>query len=494
MTPKLHARVMREIISPTVAGMAADGIPFSGFLYAGLMIDRDGNPKTLEFNCRMGDPETQPIMARLKSDFLTVCEHAVSGTLDKVELEWDRRTALCVVMAAQGYPDAPQSGASINGIPDESEEAIVFQAGTRQTEAKLEVTGGRVLGVTALGGQRQGGPEARLRTGRIDPLRGRSMAPRHRLARAPETQLAMLDTGSAALVSGYLKGLHQRITTALEQADGGKFANDPWTKPDDAALGGHGFTSILENGALFERAGVGFSHVTGKQLPPSASGTRPELAGRSFEALGVSLVLHPRNPYLPTVHMNVRFFIARAAGQTDIWWFGGGMDMTPYYGFEEDAIHFHRACKDALDPFGPHCYPDFKARCDSYFYLKHRSEARGIGGIFFDDWNEAGFERSFALQQSVGDAFLGAYLPIIERRRALPYGPAERAWQELRRGRYVEFNLVYDRGTLFGLQSGGRTESILMSMPPVVAWRYNVKPAPGSPEEQLISHFLVPRT
>jgi coproporphyrinogen III oxidase len=300
-------------------------------------------------------------------------------------------------------------------------------------------------------------------------------------------------SGTAASVSGYLEGLHRRITHALEQLDGAQFFTDPWTKPSDAALGGHGFTSILENGGLFERAGVGFSHVTGRQLPPSASGIRPELAGRGFEALGVSLVLHPRNPYVPTVHMNVRFFIAHAEHEPDIWWFGGGMDLTPYYGFEEDAIHFHRICKQALDPFGASCYADFKARCDQYFYLKHRAEARGIGGIFFDDWNEPGFERSFALQQSVGDAFLDAYLPIVERRRAMPYGAAQREWQELRRGRYVEFNLVYDRGTLFGLQSGGRTESILMSMPPAVAWRYDVKTTPGSPEDDLGRHFLVPR-
>ena len=319
------------------------------------------------------------------------------------------------------------------------------------------------------------------------------MAPRHRLARTAETRLMMLDTGSAGSVSSYLEGLHRRITTALQQIDGAAFVTDPWTKPADAALGGHGFTSILENGNLFERAGVGFSHVTGRQLPPSASGMRPELAGRSFEALGVSLVLHPHNPYVPTVHLNVRFFIAHREGEPDIWWFGGGMDLTPYYGFEEDAVHFHRVCKAALDPFGENCYPDFKARCDNYFYLKHRAEARGIGGIFFDDWNEPGFERSFALQQSVGDAFLDAYLPIVARRRDMPYGAAQRQWQELRRGRYVEFNLVYDRGTLFGLQSGGRTESILMSMPPAVAWRYDVKTAPGSPEEQLGSHYLVPR-
>jgi coproporphyrinogen III oxidase len=319
------------------------------------------------------------------------------------------------------------------------------------------------------------------------------MAARYRLARSAETGLAMLATGSAAEVSSYLEGLHQRITNALQLADGGSFITDRWTKPEDAALGGQGYTSILENGVLFERAGVGFSHVTGRQLPPSASGSRPELAGRSFEALGVSLVLHPRNPYVPTVHMNVRFFIAQAKQQSDIWWFGGGMDLTPYYGFEEDAVHFHRVCKNALDPFGAERYADFKARCDNYFYLRHRAEARGIGGIFFDDWNEAGFERSFALQQSVGDAFLAAYLPIVEKRRAMPYGASERQWQALRRGRYVEFNLVYDRGTLFGLQSGGRTESILMSMPPAVAWRYDVKTAPGSPEEQLTSRFLVPR-
>ncbi|ONW87236.1 coproporphyrinogen III oxidase, partial [Burkholderia cenocepacia] len=233
--------------------------------------------------------------------------------------------------------------------------------------------------------------------------------------------------------------------------------------------------------------------VAGDALPPSASAARPQLAGRGFEALGVSLVLHPRNPYCPTVHMNVRMLIATKPGEAPVFWFGGGMDLTPVYGFEDDARHFHQTCKDALDPFGIELYPRFKQWCDEYFFLKHRNETRGIGGIFFDDFSEPGFERSFDLMQSVGDAFLHAYLPIVERRAELPYGERERDFQAYRRGRYVEFNLVFDRGTLFGLQSGGRTESILMSMPPVANWRYNWQPEPGSAEARLYSDFLVPR-
>ncbi|MGH6609339.1 MAG: oxygen-dependent coproporphyrinogen oxidase [Burkholderiaceae bacterium] len=294
-------------------------------------------------------------------------------------------------------------------------------------------------------------------------------------------------------VRDYLVGLQQRIVAALEEFDGKHFVHDAWQKPVDAQLGGNGLTCILEDGNLLERGGVGFSHVIGKSLPPSASAQRPELAGRRFEALGVSLVFHPRNPYVPTVHMNVRFFVAQVEGQSDIFWFGGGMDLTPYYGFEEDARHFHSTCKRALDPFGAEKYPRFKKWCDEYFYLKHREEPRGIGGVFFDDYHEPGFEQSFAVQRVVGDAFLDAYLPIVERRRDTPFGEREREFQAYRRGRYVEFNLVYDRGTLFGLQSGGRTESILMSLPPVVHWKYDWRPADGTPEAKLYSDFLRPR-
>jgi len=294
-------------------------------------------------------------------------------------------------------------------------------------------------------------------------------------------------------VREYLLDLQQQIVTQLETLDGATFARDVWEKPTDAQLGGGGLTCILENGDLFERAGVGFSHVVGKALPPSASAQRPDLAGRGFEALGVSLVLHPRNPYVPTVHMNVRFFIAKAAAEADIYWFGGGMDLTPYYGFEDDARHFHSTCKQALEPFGADKYPRFKKWCDEYFYLKHRDEPRGIGGVFFDDFHEPGFAASFAMQRAVGDAFLDAYVPIVERRRGSPYGERERSFQAYRRGRYVEFNLVFDRGTLFGLQSGGRTESILMSLPPIVNWKYDWKPEPETPEARLYSDFLRPR-
>ena len=289
---------------------------------------------------------------------------------------------------------------------------------------------------------------------------------------------------NAQAVRDYFTRLQERIVAALETLDGGTFRSDAWQR----AEGGGGVTCILEEGALFERAGVGFSHVTGAQLPASASAARPQLAGRSFEAMGVSLVLHPRNPYCPTVHMNVRFI---AAGP--VWWFGGGMDLTPYYGFAEDARHFHTTCRSALEPFGAERHPKYKTWCDEYFFLKHRGEPRGVGGIFFDDLSEPDFETCFALVRSVGDHFLAAYQPILERRRALAYGERERAFQAYRRGRYVEFNLVYDRGTLFGLQSGGRTESILMSLPPASAWRYDWKPEPGSPEEKLYTDFLQPR-
>ncbi|WP_228098312.1 oxygen-dependent coproporphyrinogen oxidase [Chitinilyticum piscinae] len=290
-------------------------------------------------------------------------------------------------------------------------------------------------------------------------------------------------------VKDYLLTLQQNIVATLEQLDGSCFHTDSWERPG----GGGGVTRVIEGGQLFERGGVNFSHVMGEGLPPSASAHRPELAGRAFEAMGVSLVLHPRNPYVPTVHMNVRLFRAFATSQEDVFWFGGGMDLTPYYGHVSDAQHFHQTCKDALDPFGARYYPDFKAWCDRYFYLKHRKEPRGIGGVFFDDFNELGFAGSFALMQAVGNAFLPAYVPIVDRRRELEYGARERDWQTYRRGRYVEFNLVFDRGTLFGLQSGGRTESILMSLPPVVNWRYDYHPDAGSPESALLSDFLCER-
>ena len=288
------------------------------------------------------------------------------------------------------------------------------------------------------------------------------------------------------LIIDYLTGLQQRIVESLELVDGKNFLHDSWQRPE----GGGGISCVIEEGNVFERGGVNFSHVTGERLPPSASANRPELAGRGFEAAGVSLVLHPRNPYAPTVHMNVRCFIATKPGEEPVWWFGGGMDLTPYYGYDEDAIHFHRTCKQALDPFGADLYPRFKRWCDEYFYLKHRKEPRGIGGVFFDDFNAAGFDQSFAMVKSVGDSFINAYLPILQRRKDTIYGERERDFQAYRRGRYVEFNLVFDRGTLFGLQSGGRTESILMSLPPIVKWRYDWQPEAGSAEAKLYSDFL----
>ena len=288
-------------------------------------------------------------------------------------------------------------------------------------------------------------------------------------------------------VKTYLLALQQRIVGTLEALDGSPFHTDSWQRPE----GGGGISRVIEEGDFFERGGVNFSHVTGTKLPPSASAHRPEIAGAPWEAMGVSLVLHPRNPHVPTVHMNVRFFCT--TGATPVWWFGGGMDLTPYYGYVEDAQHFHRTCKSALDRFGSEFYPRFKKWCDDYFFLRHRNEPRGIGGIFFDDFSEPGFDKSFALLQSAGDAFLSGYLPIAERRKDTPYGEKERDFQAYRRGRYVEFNLVYDRGTLFGLQSGGRTEAILMSLPPVVKWRYDWKPETGSAEEKLYSEFLVAR-
>jgi coproporphyrinogen III oxidase len=287
-------------------------------------------------------------------------------------------------------------------------------------------------------------------------------------------------------IKSYFQGLQSTIVTRLEQLDGMKFQRDSWTRPG----GGGGISALVEEGHLFERAGVNFSHVMGQGLPPSASAHRPELAGRNFEAMGVSLVLHPRNPYAPTVHMNVRFFAAFKDQEAPVWWFGGGMDLTPYYGFAEDAVHFHSTCRAALNPFGSDLHPRFKKWCDEYFYLKHRQEPRGVGGIFFDDFNQLPLEQSFALTRSVGDHFLEAYVPIVERRRDHPYGEMERDFQAYRRGRYVEFNLVYDRGTLFGLQSGGRTESILMSLPPVVRWRYQWSPKSGSPEDSLLKEFI----
>jgi coproporphyrinogen III oxidase len=290
-------------------------------------------------------------------------------------------------------------------------------------------------------------------------------------------------------VRTYLTGLQDRIVEGLTDLDGLPFRRDSWQRE----AGGGGTSCVIENGHLLERGGVNFSHVMGERLPPSASAGRPELAGRAFQAMGVSLVLHPRNPYVPTVHMNVRFFSAEQAGAASVWWFGGGMDLTPYYGFDEDAVHFHCVCRDALEPFGPHWHPRFKRWCDEYFFLKHRNEPRGIGGVFFDDLSEPGFDRSFALMRSVGDSFLQAYVPIVQRRRGRAYGERERDFQAYRRSRYVEFNLVFDRGTLFGLQSGGRTESILVSLPPDVKWRYAWHPEPGTPEARLYERFLQPR-
>jgi coproporphyrinogen III oxidase len=329
----------------------------------------------------------------------------------------------------------------------------------------------------------------------------------------------------------YFLGLQAQIVSALEALDGQAFRRDEWTRPE----GGGGVSRLIEEGNVLERGGVNFSHVTGERLPPAATAAHPGIAGRAWEAMGVSLVLHPRNPHAPTVHLNVRMFVAHApapmqgsgadagAGQRgkegatrqyeqvrreagddvnaamrpqaqpteDAWWFGGGMDLTPYYGFDEDAVHFHRTCRDALAPFGEGTHAKYKKWCDEYFFLKHRNEPRGIGGIFYDDLNEGGFDRCLALTRSVGDHFLAAYVPILERRKAMPYGERERDFQAYRRGRYVEFNLVWDRGTLFGLQSNGRTEAILMSLPPVVKWRYDWKPAPGTPEARLYTDFLV---
>jgi coproporphyrinogen III oxidase len=293
----------------------------------------------------------------------------------------------------------------------------------------------------------------------------------------------------ASAVKNYLSELQDRITAALENIDSVKFRRDVWQRPE----GGGGDSRILSEGAVFERAGVSFSHVLGEQMPPSASSLRPEIAGAPFEAMGLSLVFHPRNPHVPTTHCNVRFFVARPANEPEVWWFGGGFDLTPYYPRDEDVLHWHRTARDACQAFGPDVYEKYKSWCDRYFFLPHRNETRGVGGLFFDDLNESGFDRSFAFQRSVGEHFLPAFMPILERRKDQPYADRERQFQLYRRGRYVEFNLVYDRGTLFGLQSRGRTESILMSMPPLVRWEYDWRPAPGSPEARLYEEFLRPR-
>ena len=291
-------------------------------------------------------------------------------------------------------------------------------------------------------------------------------------------------------VKAYLLDLQDQICKSLEQEDGEtQFVEDAWDRKE----GGGGRTRVLTYGKVFEQAGVNFSHVYGNKLPPSATAQRPELAGRDFQAVGVSLVIHPHNPYVPTSHANVRFFIAEKPGEDPVWWFGGGFDLTPYYPFEEDVIHWHQVSKAACDPFGEDVYSKYKKWCDEYFFLKHRNETRGVGGLFFDDLNEWGFEKSFEFMQSVGDHFIKAYQPIINKRKEIPFGERERDFQLYRRGRYVEFNLVFDRGTLFGLQSGGRTESILMSLPPLVKWRYDWSPEAGSPEADLYENYLKPR-
>jgi coproporphyrinogen III oxidase len=300
----------------------------------------------------------------------------------------------------------------------------------------------------------------------------------------------MTSRPDANAVKDYLLALQDRLTQALRQEDGSAdFIEETWRRPG----GGGGRSRVLRGGDLFEQGGINFSQVFGASLPASATVRRPELAARAYQAMGVSLVMHPRNPYVPTSHLNVRFFMAEKLGAEPVWWFGGGFDLTPYYGFEEDAIHWHRVARAACLPFGAEVHPRLKRQCDDYFFLKHRDEPRGIGGLFFDDLDEWGFARSFALLQSVGDHYLPAYLPIVQRRKDLAWGERERAFQKYRRGRYVEFNLVYDRGTLFGLQSGGRTESILMSLPPEVSWRYGWQPEPGSPEAALYDEFLVAR-
>ena len=299
-----------------------------------------------------------------------------------------------------------------------------------------------------------------------------------------------IDMNQPERVRTYLLKLQDSICTALETEDGtATFREDSWDRPE----GGGGRSRVMEEGAVFEKAGINFSDVHGKGLPPSATAARPQLAGASFRAMGVSLVIHPRNPEVPTTHMNVRFFQAEPEGHEPIWWFGGGFDLTPYYGYREDAIHWHQTAKTACDPFGPELYPKFKDTCDKYFYLPHRKEPRGIGGVFFDDFNAGGFEQAFAFMQSVGDHFVPAYQPIVAKRKDTPYTEAQRKFQLYRRGRYVEFNLVYDRGTHFGLQSNGRTESILMSLPPLVRWDYDYQPKSGTREAELYEFFLTPQ-
>jgi coproporphyrinogen III oxidase len=309
--------------------------------------------------------------------------------------------------------------------------------------------------------------------------------------KAVDAPTMQVDRSTVLGVRDWLMALQTRITAAIAAVDGTPFLIDAWEKAPSEPLQGRGITQILEGGSVFERAGCGFSHVSGKQLPPSATQHRSELAGSPFEAMGVSLVFHPRNPYVPTVHMNVRMISALHPDGHWVCWFGGGLDLTPYYGFVEDAVHFHTTCKNAVDPFGADKYPRFKTWCDEYFFLKHRQEQRGVGGLFFDDFSELGFAGSLAMMQAVGNCFLPAYLPLVERRSGIPFGEREREHQLVRRGRYVEFNLVWDRGTHFGLQSGGRTESILLSMPALVAWRYQRTPETGSPEHQLLTDFLV---
>jgi coproporphyrinogen III oxidase len=291
-------------------------------------------------------------------------------------------------------------------------------------------------------------------------------------------------------VKAYLLALQERICAGLEAFESGShFVQDVWQREQ----GGGGQSRVLENGTVFEKAGVNFSHVQGDKMPASATAHRPELAGRSFQAMGVSLVIHPRNPYVPTSHANVRFFVAERPGSDPVWWFGGGFDLTPYYPFREDVEHWHRVARQACTALGDAGYLRYKRWCDEYFYLPHRGETRGVGGLFFDDLNEGGFAHCFAFMRAVGDAYLPAYTPIVARRHALPWGDREREFQCYRRGRYVEFNLVYDRGTLFGLQTGGRTESILMSLPPLVSWRYDWRPEAGSPEAELSAHYLRPQ-
>ena len=295
-------------------------------------------------------------------------------------------------------------------------------------------------------------------------------------------------------VRDYLLSLQDNICAALTTVDGKAFTEDAWQHQGSALIhSGDGRTRVIADSAVIEKGGVNFSHVKGSNLPPSASAKRPELAGKPFEAMGVSLVIHPNNPFAPTSHMNVRFFVAGAETDNPVWWFGGGFDLTPYYGFDEDAKHWHQTAKQACDPFGDEVYAEYKKWCDDYFYLKHRDEQRGVGGLFFDDLNEPSFPQSFAQIQSVGNHFIPAYIPILEKRHDLAFNEKQRDWQLYRRGRYVEFNLVFDRGTLFGLQSGGRTESILMSLPPLVKWEYQRAVTPNSPEEKLLNVYLKPQ-